>query len=458
MFATVPNDAEETGKGASLEKLVIWLTGDSLRLDSNSALEHGIDLAMQNRASLIPLAIAETHKWDGTQFGLPRSGMNWKRVRANSWFQLRKSLNSKGSGLWIGKGSVTERLQQLMQQFNIVAVVADLALSVEEERTFNELRSLGLEVHEVSVNELFEAEQLPFLASRPPKTFTQFRRQVEKKKAPIPLPPTSAPPVFPDFINCPWPEPQSIIQASNVSVSPLVEVECIGGEQWAYDLWMNYLDRQALSHYKKTRNAFSGQFNSSHLSVALAHGLISPRRIWYDTLSYEQSITKNESTYWLRFELLWREFLHWYARSSGVSLFARSGPEGKRFEFVDDENSFSQWQYGETGFPIVDACQKELLASGWMSNRGRQLVASCLVNELNLDWRLGAAWFESQLADFDVAINWGNWAYIAGVGPDPRGGRHFHLEQQTQRYDSLGEHRKRWQQIPIMEHLPSLNK
>ncbi len=79
-----------------------------------------------------------------------------------------------------------------------------------------------------------------------------------------------------------------------------------------------------------------------------------------------------------------------------------------------------------------------------MSNRGRQLVASCLVHELGLDWRYGAAYFESQLIDYDVASNWGNWQYLAGVGADPRGSRQFNLEKQTQMYDPNHEFIDKW--------------
>jgi deoxyribodipyrimidine photo-lyase len=88
---------------------------------------------------------------------------------------------------------------------------------------------------------------------------------------------------------------------------------------------------------------------------------------------------------------------------------------------------------------------KQLNASGYMSNRGRQLVASCFVHELNLDWRFGAAYMEQQLIDYDVASNWGNWQYLAGVGPDPRGHRRFDLEKQTAMYDPKGAFIRRWQ-------------
>ena len=87
---------------------------------------------------------------------------------------------------------------------------------------------------------------------------------------------------------------------------------------------------------------------------------------------------------------------------------------------------------------------KQLNQTGYMSNRGRQIVASCLVNELQLDWRFGAAYFEQQLVDYDVASNWGNWQYIAGVGADPRGGRHFNLEKQTATYDPEHHFIRQW--------------
>ena len=91
---------------------------------------------------------------------------------------------------------------------------------------------------------------------------------------------------------------------------------------------------------------------------------------------------------------------------------------------------------------------KELKETGYLSNRGRQLVASCLVNELSIDWRYGAAYFEEQLIDYDPAVNWGNWQYISGVGSDPRSnngiGRHFNLEKQRQTYDPNMTYTFRW--------------
>jgi deoxyribodipyrimidine photo-lyase len=87
---------------------------------------------------------------------------------------------------------------------------------------------------------------------------------------------------------------------------------------------------------------------------------------------------------------------------------------------------------------------RQLLKTGYMSNRGRQLVASCFVHELGQDWRYGAKYFEHQLIDFDVASNWGNWQYLGGVGADPRGHRQFNLQKQTATYDPNNKFITQW--------------
>ena len=87
---------------------------------------------------------------------------------------------------------------------------------------------------------------------------------------------------------------------------------------------------------------------------------------------------------------------------------------------------------------------RELKATGYLSNRLRQVVASYLIHDLHGDWRAGAAWFESQLLDFDIYSNQGNWLYIAGRGTDPRGGRRFNPQKQTQDHDPQGHYRALW--------------
>ena len=116
------------------------------------------------------------------------------------------------------------------------------------------------------------------------------------------------------------------------------------------------------------------------------------------------------------------------------------------------DERFEQWCHGRTGMPLVDACMRELLATGFMSNRGRQVVASYLVNDLQQDWRHGAAWFEEHLLDYDPASNWGNWAYLAGVASDPRHHRLFNALRQARQYDPQAEYISLW--LPELRNVP----
>lgn len=106
----------------------------------------------------------------------------------------------------------------------------------------------------------------------------------------------------------------------------------------------------------------------------------------------------------------------------------------------------------KTGYPLVDANLKELFQTGWMSNRGRQNVASFMAKILQLDWRFGAALFEHFLIDYDVSSNYGNWQYISGVGVDPREDRIFNVTLQAKKYDEKGEYIKHW--LPNLASLP----
>jgi deoxyribodipyrimidine photo-lyase len=218
-----------------------------------------------------------------------------------------------------------------------------------------------------------------------------------------------------------------------------------GGSSAALEHLNKYLfEWHAAATYKETRNALDSWRDSTKLSPWLAVGALSPREVVRQVALFEEQVEKNESTYWIYFELLWREFFHWLQAKYGEKWFKFGGIQQKVPDTKHNPKVFVDWCNGNTGYPIIDACMKQLKATGYMSNRGRQLVASCFVHELQQDWRFGAAWFENQLLDFDVGSNWGNWLYLAGVGSDPRGHRQFNLDKQTATYDRDGAFRNKW--------------
>jgi deoxyribodipyrimidine photo-lyase len=206
-----------------------------------------------------------------------------------------------------------------------------------------------------------------------------------------------------------------------------------------------------LKNYKKTRNGMLGANYSSKFSPWLAVGALSPRMINKEVRKYEDERVSNQSTYWMIFELIWRDYWKFLFVKYDPQIFYPGGIQDKQVDWQHDPELFKRWADGTTGFPFVDANMRELKHTGFMSNRGRQNVASVLAKNLGIDWRWGAAWFESQLIDYDVYSNYGNWAYVAGVGTDTRN-RYFHIVNQAKKYDNEGEYMQHW--LPELSNVP----
>ena len=113
-------------------------------------------------------------------------------------------------------------------------------------------------------------------------------------------------------------------------------------------------------------------------------------------------------------------------------------------------NLIQAWCNGKTKHEFINSNMNELNKSGWMSNRGRQNVASYFAKDLKINWIIGAAYFESMLIDYDVHSNYGNWMYVSGVGNDPRD-RKFNVRLQAERYDSNGKYQRMWNQNTLFE-------
>jgi len=216
-----------------------------------------------------------------------------------------------------------------------------------------------------------------------------------------------------------------------------------GGEvaaQRRLQKWM--FDDDRLKDYFRIRNGMLGEGYSSKLSPWLAHGCISPRRIWKEARRYEAQRTKNKSTYWLIFELTWRDFFFYMGLSQGNKMFMPGGVTGDLTPWRGSRRALDQWKEGRTGDLLVDANMLELQATGFMSNRGRQNVASYLIFDLGVDWRYGAAHFEELLLDHDPCSNWGNW--VAAAGLTGQRVNRFNTKKQLGDYDPGHEYVDHW--------------
>jgi deoxyribodipyrimidine photo-lyase len=291
---------------------------------------------------------------------------------------------------------------------------------------------------------MYDKADLPFDLQAMPEVFTSFRRLLEKHAVPVQVP-VDAPivlPPLPDGIVCPdIPSPEQLgydVMACDArSAFPYVQARWQAGEETAQKHLREYLASHTVDTYKATRNGLIGTSFSSKLSPWLALGNISARTITTALWDYEEDHGANDGTYWLWFELVWRDFFAFRAQQRGRTPSAA-------LERANEHLQFRAWTSGTTGAAFVDAAMKELLLSGWLSNRMRQIAASYLINELRLPWQWGEAWFAMQLVDYDPASNEGNWRYIAGQGADPRGGRHFSITHQQDMYDPNGEYIAYW--------------
>ena len=217
-----------------------------------------------------------------------------------------------------------------------------------------------------------------------------------------------------------------------------------GGENTALKHLKNYIwEFQQIKTYKETRNELVGVNYSTKFSAWLANGSLSPRIIYQEARKFEQEVIANESTYWVLFELLWRDFFKCVSLKFGDTLFYQSGILDRKYHWKQNPTIIQNWIEGKTEYDFINANMLELKLTGWMSNRGRQNVASYFAKEKEQDWRIGASYFEAMLIDYDVHSNYGNWNYLAGVGNDPRD-RKFNIDLQAKNYDSFHVFRNLW--------------
>ncbi len=295
---------------------------------------------------------------------------------------------------------------------------------------------------------LFHPENIPYAGfENIPQIFTQFRKKCEKYSE------------VRSIIEIPSSMPENNLRDTNtktpsLKVLGLTDFEMDsrtafpfkGGEKQALKRLQEYFwETEKLADYKKTRNGLIGKDFSSKLSAWLANGSISARTLYWEVKRFEKEVRKNESTYWLIFELIWRDYFKYVSLKHGSKIFQVGGILDKDYDWATSDQAKKRWISGDTKEAFVNANMKEIAETGWMSNRGRQNVASFWAKELQQDWRIGAAYFESLLIDYDVHSNWGNWMYNSGVGNDPRD-RKFNIQSQAERYDGQGKFQNLWLQ------------
>lgn len=427
--------------------ILIWYRRD-LRVHDHQPL----DSARQQQADIIPLYCFDPREFGQTSFGFPKTGSVRGQFLRESVADLRQSLTQLGSSLVIRRGKPEKIIPELCAKHGIEAVYWHGEVTSEEtrveKRLKNALRQQNIQVQTFWGTTLHTPDTLPFGISKVPEVFTQFRKTVEKYAeitSPVPTPktlPTLPTSLVDDLGDLPSLGDLGLeeVMGDRRSVLSFQGGETEGIKRLEHYFWQG----NHLKNYKKTRNGLLGADYSSKFSPWLALGCLSARYITAQVNQYEEERITNDSTYWLIFELLWRDYFRWICAKHGNQIFQSEGLQGVKIPWKQDQKLFERWRLGNTGIPFVDANMRELLQTGFMSNRGRQNVGSFLTKNLGIDWRWGAEWFESQLIDYDVCSNWGNWNYTAGVGNDARGFRYFNIPKQAKDYDPQGKYVRHW--------------
>ena len=423
---------------------IVWFKTD-LRLNDNKTLIKAIAQSDQ----IIPVYCFDDSHYQDTKYGFKKTGNFRAQFLLESLRDLDANLKEMGSKLLILRGKPEIEISRIVTEYKAQKVFAKKEVAFEEKQTEKlvqeQLFKLRCELKTYSTSTLYHAQDLPFSIKDIPDVFTNFRKKIEKD--------STIRNTFekPNQINSPE-IPETVFPTlaelglEFSEIDSRAAIKFIGGETEAIKRLNHYFsETQCLSKYKETRNGMVGEDYSSKFSAWLASGCISPRFIYKEIKNYEAQFGANESTYWLVFELIWRDFFRFIFKKHQTKFFLYSGIKTDKVNSKSlNEKLLAQWINGATNSDFINANMLELKQTGFMSNRGRQNVASFLCNELNMDWRFGAAYFEEQLIDYDVCSNWGNWAYLAGVGNDPRGHRYFNIEKQANDYDKNHAFRNLW--------------
>ena len=426
---------------------LVWF-GNDLRISDNYVL----NAAIESSDTVIGLYFLNPDYFKDTRFGFKKTDVFRVQFLLESLEDLKLNLQQLNISLLVLHESPEHILNKIILKHEVSTVYHQKEWTSEELSVYDSsIKTVSKDVSFKSYYNqfLYHPEDLSFEAKQTPRVFTHFRKAIEKSVKIRPL-------VAPDKM----PETNLLTETPKIPTLEYLGYEVPektpdsafpfeGGETQANLRLESYIfERKAIAVYKKTRNGLLGKNYSSKFSAWLANGSLSPRLIYWNVKKFETNFGSNESTYWMIFELIWRDYFKYISLKHGNSIFKIGGILEKEYDWNSTSDLINRWINGNTLDDFVNANMIELKKTGWMSNRGRQNVASYFSKTLELDWRIGAAYFESLLIDYDVHSNYGNWMYVSGVGNDPRN-RVFNVKLQAERYDSNGAYRKKWLQTKL---------
>jgi deoxyribodipyrimidine photo-lyase len=421
---------------------LIWFR-NNLRVTDNASLKR----ATENHTKVVAVYFFNPKLFTTDEFGFQKTAKYRAKFLIETITALKKNLSDLNITLLTYFESPEDRIHKICDAFSIETIYTQKEWTREEISTNNLIKDTLPETVNFIENYdqfLYHPEAVSRDFSNIPDVFTAFRKKLEKTvkiEAEFSISKRSVENIIENKTEIPTLKDFGFEEytPNKKSAFPFS-----GGEDAALErLQAYFFETKKVSFYKNTRNGLVGKDYSTKFSPWLANGSISAKTIYWKIKEYEAEFGANQSTYWVIFELIWRDYFKYISLKYDSKIFKIGGILNKKYHWNSDEKSIQKWINGETKDDFVNANMIELKETGFMSNRGRQNVASYFAKDLLLDWRIGAAYFESMLLDYDVHSNYGNWMYVAGVGNDPRD-RKFNTQMQADRYDQNYKYRKLW--------------
>ena len=423
-------------------KGLVWFR-NNLRVNDNTSLLK----ASKNNTKVIAVYFFDPKLFEIDGFGFKKTEKYRAKFLIETVTQLQKNLSELNITLLTYFDAPENKLHKICSDFSIDAIYTQKEWTKEEVDTnilIKKTLSSDLKFIEDYDQFLYHPNTVSKDFKKIPNVFTQFRKQLEKTvkvESEVSISKFSKENIIDNSTKIP-----TLVDLgfSNFNTNSKTVFPFLGGENEAIKRLNYYLfESKKVSFYKKTRNGLIGLDYSTKFSAWLANGSLSAKTIYWKIKEFEAEFGANQSTYWVIFELIWRDYFKYVSLKHNAKIFKIGGILDNNYHWYSDKEIIQKWIDGETKDTFVNANMIELKETGWMSNRGRQNVASYFAKELLQDWRIGAAYFESMLLDYDVHSNYGNWMYVAGVGNDPRN-RKFNTKLQAERYDANHKFRKLW--------------
>jgi len=423
---------------------LVWF-GNDLRIHDNDVLS----LAVKKHSKVIGIYILDPSLFEENEFGFKKMDVFRTQFLLESLHDLKHQLLTKNISLLVFLDQPEIKIKAICDSYQIDAIYKQKEWTNDEVislKTVKETIPEEIKVHEIYNQFLYHPDDINIDIENIPPVFSNLRKKLEKYnfiRSEAHIDKLTTDNLVNERTEIPSLEDLGFEEVTSNSKTAF---PFHGGESEGLKRLHNYFfETKKLGFYKKTRNGLIGTDYSSKFSPWLANGSLSARTIYWNVKKFEEDEIKNQSTYWLVFELIWRDYFKYISLKHGNDIFKIGGILNKKYSWSNNHHQIDRWIQGKTDDNFVNANMIELKKTGWMSNRGRQNVASYFAKELKLDWRIGAAYFESKLLDFDVHSNYGNWMYTSGVGNDPRD-RKFNTQLQAERYDPSFSYRKLWLQ------------